>query len=345
MIISVKTIYAKSEKAQAAHILVSELQEYFHKTLNQNIIDDLGFKRKEWLRNNGEYGGGERLESQSLFFNSASINVSQVQYENKPEKKLNSATALSTIIHPTNPHCPSIHIHISFTEMKNGEGYWRMMADLNPSLECNYSEEFSKIINSCIPNGLDIAFEHGDQYFYIPTLKQHRGVSHFYLEQYNGNSFEEDMGIARNLTKNVMDYYTNKVINQYRSHPNPSPKDIQNQIDYHTLYFFQVLTLDKGTTAGLLVHAENDIGILGSLPKLINKKKLSEWLLTIPKPQDELLKKIIGVFPAGNLGDVTEQTKSILARVIREHYKKYPEALKLQASCDLSPEVSIGRHS
>ena len=45
-----------------------------------------------------------------------------------------SATALSVILHPQNPHAPSMHFHISWTEMKSGEGSWRMIADLNPAI-------------------------------------------------------------------------------------------------------------------------------------------------------------------------------------------------------------------
>jgi len=33
-------------------------------------------------------------------------------------------------------------------------------------------------------------------------------------------------------------------------------------------------TADRGTTSGLLVHDENDVGILGSLPSHVDKKLL-----------------------------------------------------------------------
>ena len=33
-----------------------------------------------------------------------------------------------------NPYAPSIHMHISWTELKSGKGTWRIMADLNPSI-------------------------------------------------------------------------------------------------------------------------------------------------------------------------------------------------------------------
>ena len=39
----------------------------------------------------------------------------------------------------------------------------------------------------------------------------------------------------------------------------------------HSL-FFQVLTLDRGTTHGLLAHGDNDVGTLGSLPNFVSKR-------------------------------------------------------------------------
>ena len=44
------------------------------------------------------------------------------------------------------------------------------------------------------------------------------------------------------------------------------PLHRKKQLAYHTRYFYQVLLLDRGTTAGLLVHDDNDVGTLGSLP-------------------------------------------------------------------------------
>lgn len=51
----------------------------------------------------------------------------------------------------------------------------------------------------------------------------------------------------------------------------------------------------------------------------------------------ELLRKIIEVLPKDVPSFVNDKIKQALALVVREHYKKYPEALELQASENIIP--------
>ena len=134
-------ILSKSDDAVKAYELVKNLQKRFVDKLNNLSFlfgENKKFEEVIWLRENGLFGGGNRFEAKDEFlFNSASVNVSQVQYENDSSKTLQSATAISTIIHPKNPNVPSIHIHISLTILKDGNSYYRLMADLNPSIKNN----------------------------------------------------------------------------------------------------------------------------------------------------------------------------------------------------------------
>ncbi|MDX8395691.1 MAG: coproporphyrinogen III oxidase, partial [Mariprofundaceae bacterium] len=131
--------FATSKNATKAHDLVSSLQQRFVKglsVLSNTQGQTQTFSPVEWLRDAGVHGGGIRYETtDGALFGRGSVNVSQVHYDDSPEKKLGSASAISTIIHPNHPLAPSVHIHISWTEMKSGQGYWRLMADLNPSNE------------------------------------------------------------------------------------------------------------------------------------------------------------------------------------------------------------------
>ena len=99
---------------------------------------------------------------------------------------------------------------------------------------------------------------------------------------------------------------------------------------YHTLYLYQVLTLDRGTTSGLLVHDQNDAGILGSLPPVIDLALLASWERATPSPQERLLRGIVKVLEETD-GAVTPGCKPKLASLIRNHYREYPEGLKMQA--------------
>lgn len=340
---------AQTIHALAVNSLVEDLQQYFVNQLNglasANSKQDISFAVVKWFRDEGRHGGGIRyVANNEEIFNRASVNVSQIHYDDDKSKNLASATAISTIIHPENPHAPSVHMHISWTEMKNGKGYWRMMADLNPAIANEEDKTlFNENINSVTSMVHKKAVEQGERYFYIPALDRHRGVSHFYLEDYHSGDFQIDFDLAKSLGKMVIDSYI-KIFNQaIKKNDALTESDYQKQLAYHTLYLFQVLTLDRGTTSGVLVHDQNDIGIMGSLPSKIDKTLLSSWKSELPAPQDELLCAIIGVFPNETICTIDEDVKKSLANVVRQHYKSNPEALKMQARGNVIPET-VGNH-
>ncbi len=175
-------IYAKNPDAQSALQLLRNIQSYFKSELvkaSSLTSQSTQFKAVEWLRDNGSHGGGERFETiEGGIFNRASINVSQIQYEDDANKHYNSATALSTIIHPNHPLAPSIHMHFSLTELKDGTSYWRIMADLNPShFDKEDKEYFDQTLKVAAKSYYLEGTKAGNQYFDIPALKNAGGES------------------------------------------------------------------------------------------------------------------------------------------------------------------------
>jgi len=332
-------IKAKSTDAILADTLVTHLQSYFVSaldTLSLETGEAKKFEPIEWFREEGKFGGGVRyVSTDEALFNRASVNISQVQYDNEPTKALASATALSTIIHPRNPYAPSIHMHVSWTEMKDGQGYWRMMADLNPSI---FIEEdkvvFDKVLKESNPEYFDEASAQGDKYFNIPVLERHRGVSHFYLENFKTDDKEADLQMAKTLVENVIDAYVKIIKTRIQGNIQINEEAKEKQLAYHTLYLFQVLTLDRGTTSGLLVHNQNDVGILGSIPSHVDKSLLLSWKDKMPEGQEELVQALVDCLDDD--GKVEESQKIKLAQAVRAFYQKNPEALKMQASGNVS---------
>jgi coproporphyrinogen III oxidase len=275
-----------------------------------------------------------------MVFDRGSVNVSQVHYDDDDKKKLGSATAISTIIHPRNPHAPSMHMHISWTQMKEGTGYWRVMADLNPSLiseSGSDKERFSATLQKVTGKLYEEGAAQGDRYFYIPVLDRHRGVSHYYLEGYNTGNFEADKAFVLEVGESVIDTYIAIISDKLAQFPDFTEEEKEEQLAYHTLYLFQVLTLDRGTTSGLLVHDQNDVGIMGSIPSHVNRDLLATWVEKMPEPQDLLVKALLKALPEEMPTPVEEGTKIALAKAVREHYKAYPEALSMQASGEIIP--------
>ena len=292
-------------------------------------------------RDGGKHGGGVRYEARDqAVYDRGSVNVSQVHYDDDEKKKLGSATAVSTIIHPRNPHAPSMHMHMSWTQMRDGNGYWRIMADLNPSIigeSRKDKKHFSQMLEKVTGELYEEGAAQGDRYFYIPVLRRHRGVSHYYLEGYNSGDFDADKAFVRNIAERVIDTYISIVSEKLDAYPTFTPEEREEQLAYHTLYLFQVLTLDRGTTSGLLIHDQNDVGIMGSIPSHVNRDILATWVERMPKPQDLLLKALLRALPKNVPTPVEEQTKKALAKAVRKHYKKYPEALSMQASGEIIP--------
>ncbi|MBI5430537.1 MAG: coproporphyrinogen III oxidase [Nitrosomonadales bacterium] len=337
-----KRIPAKSPRATQAYALVCDLQQRFVNKLNaisKKFGNGKPYEPTEWFRDEGKHGGGVRfMATDATIFNRASVNTSQVQYDEDATKQLASASAISTIIHPKNPLAPSVHIHISWTEMKNGSGYWRVMADLNPSVEnADDKAQFADKLKQSAPEQYAEAAAQGDRYFNIPVLGRHRGVTHFYLENYFSGNFDTDIKLARTVGEAAIDTYCDILSAALEKRTSPTEADFKKQLDYHTLYFFQVLTLDRGTTSGLLVHDQNDIGIMASLPSHVNRALLASWIPKMPKPQDQLLKGMIACLADEYVCTVEDGNKQALANCLRKHYQAHPEAIDMQASGNTVP--------
>ncbi len=319
--------HADSAVAQQRLRLMTQLQRLFVQKL-QAVAEELGesaeFKRLEWLRDNGRHGGGLRFVADAGLFNRASINVSQIHFADLPDKSLLSATALSAIIHPAHPLAPSLHIHLSWSELKSGRSYWRIMADLNPAIVNQQDKRlFSDTLRAFSGNDFAAASEAGDKYFYIPALQRCRGVSHFYLEGFNPDS-NSPLSSPENFVEEVISCYCT-IVKQHLSVAQKATAQQQRlQLDYHTLYFYQVLTLDRGTTAGLLAHGQNDIGTLGSLPARIDRSLLASWQEKTASPQNELIARLLLVLGEHEICEISEQVKAGIAEQLRLHYAQYP---------------------
>ncbi len=335
--------FASSERAAEALALVESLQARFTRALEE--LGGESFVATEWFRDEGRHGGGQRYGvEETALLGRASVNVSQVHYDDDPERQLASASAISTIVHPIHPLAPSVHIHVSWTEMKSGTGYWRIMADLNPALpNADDTARFIAALRAAAPAWFAEAAARGDRYFQIPALGRPRGVAHFYLENFNTADFAADRALARGVGEASIDVYVALLAAALENAAEPTDEQRAAQLAYHTLYFFQVLTLDRGTTAGLMVHDQNDVGVLGSLPARIDKNLLASWSSRVPAPQDRLVAKLLAALPNTGVCVIDEPVKRALAAALRDHYQRFPEALDLQASGDSTPPT-IANH-
>lgn len=332
---------SQSPRVLAARELVETLQQYFVGVLTTRarglFAAEPAFVARPWLRDDGRHGGGTRYQTgDTQAFDRGSVNVSVVHYDDQPERKLGAAVALSSIVHPRPAVAPSIHLHTSFTSLKSGAGYWRVMADLNPSIpEATHAERFRAALRSAATEQADEAFAQGDRYFFIPALDRHRGVAHFYLEAFDSGDYDADRALADRVIRAAIDTYGELLAERLGVPTNDAEQAAQ--LAYHTVYLFQVLTLDRGTTSGLLVHGDNDVGILGSLPSHVDRHQLMSYAARVPEVQAPLVRSLAEALPAAVPSPVTDEVKAQLARIVRQHYQAHPEALELQATGNVLP--------
>ncbi|MEZ4399965.1 MAG: coproporphyrinogen III oxidase [Kofleriaceae bacterium] len=330
-------VLASSPGAAQALSLVESLQRDFAAALEAATAAagaPAPFAPVRWDRDGGRHGGGVRLGvGDTPAIDRASINVSQVHYDDEPTRALASATALSTIIHPRSPHAPSVHIHVSWTALRSGRAYWRVMADLNPAIP-NHADTatFAAALREAAGPIYAEAQAQGDRYFFIPALGRHRGATHFYLEDYATDDAAADLALARRVGVAATSTYA-RLLGAALARAQPiTDDDRARQRAYHTLYLFQVLTLDRGTTSGLMVHDQNDVGILGSLPSRVDRALLASWRDRAPAPQEQLVDALVAALPDADPAPVTDEAKRQLAAAVRAHYRAHPAALELQAS-------------
>jgi coproporphyrinogen III oxidase len=330
----------------AASVAAAELMEWLQLVFVRRLerIDPAAapFRAVEWARCGGAHGGGKRYQtSHGAVFNRASVNVSAVHFESRDKYPIDSATAFSVILHPSNPHAPSMHFHASVVEPRRGGAYWRMIADLNPSIvDAEATVAFEAAVQGADGLGAKLhaaSVDFGSKYFYIAPLARHRGAAHFFAASVT----EEEMDalsarrLARSLATRVIDVYARIVERAASEHPPAVLRDDERaaQLAYHTVYFFQVLMLDRGTTYGVLAHADNDVGTLGSLPSVVDCALLASWRCGVAEPQGELLDAALAAL-APTRGAVTDDVRQALAFALRAHYKAHPEAKALQAEWD-----------
>lgn len=299
----------------------------------------ISFTPVSWLRDEGRHGGGTRYQAgDTAVFDRASVNVSIIHYDDLPEKKLASATALSAIVHPRHPHAPSMHLHVSWTAYKDGRGYWRVMADLNPAIpDAAQAARFRARLRERAGAHFEAGAAQGDRYFAIPALDRTRGMAHFYLEAFDSGDFEADRAVAEAVESGVIDLYGDLVEEAVAALPEPTDAARAAQLAYHTLYLFQVLTLDRGTTSGLMVHSQNDVGIMGSLPSHVDRALLASWADRVPAIQKPLVEALVDALPDADPAPVTIEAKQALADAVRAFYRAFPDALALQARGDVIP--------
>lgn len=241
------------------------------------------FRSDRWARAEGG-GGDTRVLANGATFEQAGVNFSQVQGDNLPASasarrpelagRSFTATGVSTVIHPRNPHVPTSHANIRLfvAEKKGEEPVWWFGGgfDLTPCY--GYREDaiawHQAACDACAPYGDAIypRFKRWcDDYFHLRHRGENRGIGGLFFDDFNELGFERSFAFVRAVSTTFTDAYAATV--DRRQDTPWGEREREFQLYRRGRYVEFNLVYDRGTLFGLQSDGRTE-SILMSLPPL-----------------------------------------------------------------------------
>ncbi len=267
------------KRAESVARIYKELQKSMCQQLNDG--DGKGiFKEFPWSKDIGS--GLTCVMQDGAVIEKAGLNFSHVTGPFKPEMKSSlqidaaesySATGISSIIHPNNPHIPIIHMNVRFFELNNGICWFGGGIDLTPHyIDKKEAQWFHKklagICNKYDPSFYRSFKQWADDYFYLPHRKETRGIGGIFFDRIQTKE-EIDFQNILNFTIDLANLYPEiycRIMKEKRNIPF-SEQEINWQNIRRGRYVEFNLVHDRGTKFGLDSNG-NIESILVSMPPL-----------------------------------------------------------------------------
>ncbi|KAF9416854.1 Coproporphyrinogen-III oxidase [Entomortierella beljakovae] len=259
----------------------------------EKVDGEAKFKVDTWTREEG--GGGTSMVMQDgKVFEKAGVAVSVVYGTLPPaavaqmraqhprisasdnEAKPFFATGISCVIHPHNPHAPTVHFNYRYFELggndEDGEpiSWWfGGGSDLTPSVL--YEEDavhFHKVIKEACdkhdPKYYGEFKKWCDDYFYIKHRGERRGIGGIFFDDLDGKPAEELFGFVKSCGNAFLDQYV-PIMEKRKNTPFTEEEKLWQQIRRGRYVEFN-LVYDRGTKFGLLTPGSRIESILMSMP-------------------------------------------------------------------------------
>ena len=273
------------ENTQKMAEIVNNVAEDICNRLHKLTGDD--FLRDPWERTDhyGDPGGGgiTRIFKQGKHIEGGAVNTSVIKGHINPEfaKKLKSedsyleAAGVSLIIHPVNPHAPTVHMN--FRYIRQGEKQWfGGGADLTPYLpnteKFKFFHQFWKDkLDAFAENFYPQMKEECDKYFYIPHRKEMRGIGGIFYDYVEVT--EQNWKMIESLATSFIDSYLPIFESTFQKEYTTADRDFQlyrrgRYVEFNLIY-------DRGTIFGLKTNGRIE-SILASLPPNVRYEYMHE---------------------------------------------------------------------
>ncbi|MCB9646360.1 MAG: oxygen-dependent coproporphyrinogen oxidase [Deltaproteobacteria bacterium] len=281
------TVYTATPRGQAAHQLFLDVQTRITDAL-ASLDGRQSFRVDQWDRPEGG-GGRSMVIEDGRVFEKGGVNVSAVYGELSEAfaRELPGsgrhffATGVSLVIHPRNPHVPTVHANFRYLEKGDGEDYTAWFgggADLTPWIL--YEEDavhFHRVWKAACDRhpvaDHDRLRKWCDEYFYLPHRGETRGVGGIFFDYFGTGGergtpadLDEVQRFVEDAAGSFLDAYLPIV--ERRQHTESTEAERAWQLVRRGRYVEFNLVYDRGTVFGLKTGGRIE-SILMSLPNLV----------------------------------------------------------------------------
>mmetsp|Transcript_21653 Transcript_21653/g.45164 ORF Transcript_21653/g.45164 Transcript_21653/m.45164 type:complete len:384 (+) Transcript_21653:50-1201(+) len=252
-----------------------------------DIDGEATFQEDCWTRANGG-GGMSRVLSGGRVFEKAGVNLSVV-YGSMPQEALQAATergvdraagmkpgervpffacGLSSVMHPRNPHCPTMHFNYRYFETDGGVWWFGGGTDITPSYVnaddmAHFHGTYKKVCDNHDPSFYPKFKEWADRYFVIGHRNETRGLGGIFFDDLNDRPADDIFEFSKEALGSVVKAY-GPIIEKHKDDPYTEEEKEWQQIRRGRYVEFN-LVYDRGTVFGLKTGGRIE-SILMSLP-------------------------------------------------------------------------------
>lgn len=251
----------------------------------EGIDGEAKFQEDGWIRDTGG-GGYSRVLAGGRIWEKAGVNLSVVYGEmpqaalqaatergaerGEGEKVLFFATGLSCVMHPRNPHCPTMHFNYRYFETGDGKHWWfGGGTDITPSYVdeedmSHFHGVYKEVCDRHDPEYYPKFKKWADDYFLIKHRNERRGLGGIFFDDLNDRDPEEIFEFCKDAVNHVVDAYAPLIVKHQNDPFTPEQKQWQ-QIRRGRYAEFNLI-YDRGTIFGLKTGGRIE-SILMSLPE------------------------------------------------------------------------------